>query len=42
VQRHNEWMTLILRAALGDGRSDDCLLMLREYPGTTPLLWVEE
>ncbi len=42
VQRHNEWMSLILRAVLEDGESDDCLLMLRDYPGTKPLLWVEE
>lgn len=42
VRRHNAWMTFILRAALEEGQSDDCFLMLREHPGTKPLLWVEE
>lgn len=42
VQRHNDWMALILRAVLADGQSGDCILMLRDYPGTKPLLWVEE
>lgn len=42
VRRHNEWMALILRAVLEDGKSDDCIVMLRDYPGTKPLLWIEE
>ena len=42
VQRHNEWMALILRAVLEDGEEDDCVLWLREYAATKPLLWVEE
>ena len=41
VQRHNQWMTLILRAVLADGESDDCILLLREHPVTKPLLWLE-
>lgn len=42
VQRHNAWMTLILRAALENGESEDCILLLREHPGTKPLLWQEK
>lgn len=42
VQRHNEWMALILRAAMADGQRNDCILLLREHPATKPLLWVEE
>ena len=42
VRRHNAWMTFILHAVLEEGQSDDCFLMLREHPGTKPLLWVEE
>ncbi|MBQ2929513.1 MAG: MerR family transcriptional regulator [Clostridia bacterium] len=42
VRRHNAWMTFILRAALEAGQSDDCFLMLREHPGTKPLLWAEK
>lgn len=42
VRRHNEWMTLILRAVLEDGATEDCILMLREHPGTKPLLWYAE
>lgn len=42
ARRHNEWMAFILRAALEEGQSDDCILMLREHPGTRPLLWAEE
>lgn len=42
VRRHNAWMAFILRAALEDGQNDDCFLMLREHPGTRPLLWAEE
>ena len=41
VQRHNQWMTLILRAVMADGESDDCILLLREHSGTKPLLWLE-
>ena len=41
VERHNQWMTLILRAAMVDGESDDCILLLREHPATQPLLWLE-
>ena len=41
VRRHNEWMALILHAVLEDGESDDCIVMLRDHPGTKPLLWVD-
>ena len=41
VERHNQWMTLILHAVMADGESDDCILLLREHPATKPLLWLE-
>lgn len=42
VQRHNGWMTLILRAMFEDGESSNATLWMRYPAGTRPLLWVEE
>lgn len=42
VRRHNEWMSLILRAEFADGKSGNCTLWLRYSANVRPLLWVEE
>ena len=42
AQRHNDWMTLILRGEFADGESRNATLFLRYPAGATPLLWVEQ
>lgn len=42
VQRHNEWITLILHAMFDDGESDNASLWIRYPADVRPLLWQAE